>query len=266
MIDVTGIFRSYDNAKRALERLRSIGIADENLSFLMPGASREEIRSEIPTSESEQPGMGKAIGGVVGVAVGTSAGSQLGMATASAFVPGVGWLVGAGLAAAAILGVGGAVGGAAVGGALENAGSHGLPRDELFVYEDALRKGRIVVFALAEDRRQAAEARKIFEESGAESVDAAREQWWIGLRDAEQERYRIAGGDFGRDEQEFRRGFEAALGAKTRGHRYEEMSEYLGERYPDLSRKESFRRGYEQGQDHYRRLRESSSGESAGAH
>ena len=35
---------------------------------------------------------------------------------------------------------------------------------------------------------------------GAESVDAAREEWWIGLRDAEEAEYTRQGGDFRKDE------------------------------------------------------------------
>ncbi|MGH7831609.1 MAG: hypothetical protein ACREP8_15700, partial [Candidatus Binatia bacterium] len=95
----------------------------------------------------------------------------------------------------------------------------------------------------------------VLDRSGAESVDAAREQWWLGLRDAEEEQYHGDGGDFRRDEQDYRRGFEAALRLKTRGRSYEEATGYLREQYPDLYQKESFRRGYERGQAHYKRLR-----------
>src|SRR5437867_13198078 len=71
----------------------------------------------------------------------------------------------------------------------------GLPKDELFVYEDALRQRRTVLIALAHNERQAAEARTVLAESGAESVDAAREKWWLGLRDAEAEIYAVQGRD-----------------------------------------------------------------------
>ena len=39
--------------------------------------------------------------------------------------------------------------GAVAGGALEDGLAHGLPKDELYLYEDALRKGHSVVFAFA---------------------------------------------------------------------------------------------------------------------
>jgi hypothetical protein len=123
-----------------------------------------------------------------------------------------------------------------------------LPKDEIFVYEDALKQGRTVLIAFAADDKQAAAAREILESNGAESVDEAREQWWVGMRDAEKEHYVQAGGDFLQDEQEYRSGFESALLPHTRGRSYDGVSEYLRVLYPDIYRKDAFRRGYERGQ------------------
>jgi hypothetical protein len=47
--------------------------------------------------------------------------------------------------------VGGAVAGGAVGKFLESSLTQGLPKDEIFFYEDALRQGRSVLVGLAED-------------------------------------------------------------------------------------------------------------------
>ena len=134
---VTGIFASFEQARRSAEELTAAGISEERINFLTPGASAAKIDS-IPSTAGEQPGMGKAVGGVVGAATGTAAGAPLGMSLASAIVPGVGPAIAIGLAASALLGIGGAIGGAAVGGSLENALTEGLPKDELF----ALRKSR----------------------------------------------------------------------------------------------------------------------------
>jgi hypothetical protein len=59
----------------------------------------------------------------------------------------------------------------------------------LFVYKDALRQGRTVVVATVNDEREARAAQKIMAGTGAESIDPARKQWWIGLRDVEKEHY-----------------------------------------------------------------------------
>jgi hypothetical protein len=246
---VTGIFTSFESARRAAEQLRSGGITEDNLNFLTPAAGEEEVH-RVPTEDAEQPGMGKAVGGVVGAAVGSAGGAMLGMAAASAFVPGVGPVVAIGLSAAALLGVGGAVGGAAAGGALEESLTDGLPKDELFVYEDALREGRTVIIALAKSAQEAEAARNILSRHGAESIDGARERWWVGLRDSEKEHYIRDGQDFDRDEKDYRQGFEAALRLPVRGQPYEEVTDYLEEYYPDSHRKEAFRRGYERGRAH----------------
>ena len=250
---VTAIFTSFENARRAAADLHVAGISQDKINFLTPGASETEVHT-VPTEDAEQPGMGAAVGGVVGTAVGTSAGATLGLAAASTFIPGVGPAVAIGLAAAALLGIGGAVGGAAAGASLEQALTDGLPKDELFVYEDALRQGRTVIIALADGDEQAERARNILARHGAESIDAARERWWVGVRDSEKEHYGAQGQDFDRDEKDYRRGFEAALRAEARGRTYEEAADYLKMNYPALYQKEPFRCGYERGRAHYEEL------------
>jgi hypothetical protein len=110
------------------------------------------------------------------------------------------------------------------------------------------------LFIVAVNSEQAETSRKIFARNGAESVDAAREQWWVGLRDAEQEHYTREGQEFYQDEKEYRLGFESALHLQTRGRSYDEVSGYLRSLYLDIYRRDSFRRGYERGQRHYRSL------------
>lgn len=254
MKTVVGVFDSRAAAEHAAERLQASGIRSEQINCLTPGTSPAALDS-VPTTEGEQPGEAKVLGAVVGGATGASHG-LLGAAVASAVVPGIGPVAAIGLIAAAVLGLGGAVAGAVVGGALENTLSTGLPKDELFVYEDALRRGRTVLFVLTEKEEQAEAARDVLAQAGAESIDAAREHWWLGIRDAEAEAYATQGGDFSQDEVLYRRGFEAALHPDTSGKPYDEAVEYLRIHYADLYREEAFRRGYARGQAHYQRLRE----------
>jgi hypothetical protein len=162
------------------------------------------------------------------------------------FLPGVGPVVAVGLSAGG-LGIGGALAGAAGGGALENLLARGLPKDELFLYEDALRQGRAVIIALGENDDQLDQSRQIMGASGAESIDAARDKWWIGLRDAEAAQY-DAPEAFERDEQIYRRGFEAALEPKFRGKTFAEAADALRECFPNLYDQVPFRRGYDRGQ------------------
>src|SRR5262249_38258102 len=151
--------------------------------------------------------------------------------------------------------------GAVAGEKLESSGSLGLPEDELYVYEDALRKGRSVVVAMAKDETAVSNLRKLFEAEGAESVDAAREQWWIGLRSSESEHYSKSAKSFTEDEKFYRLGFEAALHSRTRCMEYDQVlgemtakMEELQSQYPGKSVSEPFQRGYERGRDYYQQL------------
>jgi hypothetical protein len=98
----------------------------------------------------------------------------------------------------------------------------------------------------------------VLEGSGAESVDAARERWWIGLRDSEAFEYRAEGLDFQRDEAAYREGFEAALSFATRDRSSRDIDVLLRARYPATYREPAFRRGYDRGRAYYRRLLEES--------
>jgi len=252
---VTGVFRSQADAKRAVEALRSTGIPSDNLTLLAPGNIKSELEA-VPVESTEQPGMGKALGAVVGGAGGLST-----AAFAAAVIPGVGIVSAIGLLGAAILTAAGAGVGSVAGGAMENRMTDGLPEDEIFVYEDALRKGFSVVVAMADDDASASRVRELLKTEGAEAIDAARQQWWTGLRSAEQEHYATSGRNFGEDETFYRMGFEAALHARTRCMEFDQTSAEMEARLQDLQREhpgvnvsEAFTRGYRRGREYYQRL------------
>jgi len=253
MEPVTGIFKSSADAQRAITELKAGDISPEDISLLAPLRS-EDQHARVAVADTEQPGMGKALGGVVGGAVGAAGGLSLSAAAASILVPGVGPVFAIGLLGAALFGTGGAIGGAIAGGALEQEMDEGLPVDEMFVYEDALRQGKTVVVVLAPDSFRADVAREVMRKMEAESVDSAREDWWIGLRDAEQERYGGPEKDFGSVERNYRSGFEAALRPRMRGRAYDDGVNYLSANYPETYSDAAFRRGYERGQGYYQDL------------
>jgi len=246
MTPVVGVFASRSDALQGMERLEGSGFSRDHINLLTPASSDEQIAA-VPVSDSEQPGMGAAIGSVVGGALGSAGGFGAGAALASFLVPGVGPILAGGLLGASLLGLGGLAGGAAAGEALEEHVS-GLPRDELYVYEDALRQGRSILITQAEDDQQAESARTILEKAGAESVDAARDKWWIGLRSAELESYPPDLGDFEGAEPYYRKGFEAAQSHALRGKSYQDALPYLTRRDESIVNHPAFRRGYERGQ------------------
>ncbi len=254
MQTVVGIFTSQTQAERAAERLCTLGIAREHVYFLTPRGVEVQL-AQVPTTDTEQPGMGSAVGGVVGGAIGAS-GGMMGAVVLSALVPGFGALGALGLGVVSLLGLaGGAAAGVTAGGAMEDAMTDGLPKDELFIYADALRQGRIVLIALTQDTEQTDAARTMLADEGAESLDAARNAWWLGIRDAEAAAYTADSQDFSNNEPLYRQGFEAGLHADIAGKPYEEVMTYLSTMYPDVYNRDAFRLGFERGCAYYERLK-----------
>ncbi len=256
MESVVGIFNSRTDAERAIQKLYTLGIPNTRIGLLTPGTSNRRVESSIPITDAEPPGIGKAMGATVGGAMGVAGGATMGAAVASFLVPGVGPVIAGGLIGAAILGAGGAATGLAAGEVIEENLSDGLPHDELFVYEDALRRGKTVLLAFAEDSNSAEQAHNALKEAGAESVDAAREAWWLGLRDVEAEHHESKGGDFRQDEVTYRRGFEAALHPQSRGKSFSERQQHLSQSCGDVATTEAFKRGYDRGQAYQQKMTE----------
>jgi hypothetical protein len=255
---ISGVFVSRSSAENAVKEIRKAGVPGDRVTLLIPGTVDQvehEVES-VPVDDTEQAGIGKAIGALMGGGVGATGGALL-----VALVPGVGPISALGLLGAAILGAAGATAGAAVGGKVEASSSEGLPHDEIYVYEDALRKGRSVVIALAESEESVSALRDLLRANGAESIDAARQQWWVGLRDVEESHYSKSGRNFAGDEKFYRMGFEAALHAKTRCLEFDQVSgemnaalEDLQRKYPGVDLEEAFTTGYQRGREYYQRL------------
>jgi hypothetical protein len=116
------------------------------------------------------------MGAVMGGALGASAGLAGGAAVASLAVPGVGTIFAIGLGAAAALGLGGAAAGAKAGEATEHALDVGVPKDDVPLFHELLRRGRSLVIANVESEEQAATTRSVLKKQGSEDVDAARKE------------------------------------------------------------------------------------------
>jgi hypothetical protein len=241
MEPVVGIYPSRAAAEQAARRIHALGLGDR-VELLLPGETAME--ESLPTDGAEPPGVGQALGGVVGAATGASAGFGLGAATASLLIPGVGAVTAIGLAAAALLGILGAAGGAAAGNALEEQSRMGLPRDEAYLYEDALARGKGVLFAKVDSRAEERAVRQLLDASGAESLDVAREKWWVGIRDPHGEPAPTVAEPA---ETVYRRGFLAALQPDLEGKAYADVLSVLHRRLGDVVLAEAFRRGFLRG-------------------
>ena len=184
MESVVGIFRSCALAESAVEGLINRGIPRQTIVFLSlecpRGTGGQEVErqlEEVPTTDAEPDGMGKGMGAVVGGALGASAGLAGGAAVASMLVPGVGTIFAAGLGAAALLGMGGAALGAKAGDVTEHALDVGVPKDDVLLYRELLRRGRSLVIVNVDDERLAKSAKFVFEQHQGEDIDAARKEW-----------------------------------------------------------------------------------------
>jgi hypothetical protein len=241
---VTGIFRFSEDAVVALHRLHEI-LDEEDVGVL---ATSEEDLRVIPTTDDMAP-----VGGVIGGTIAGTLGLGVGLT-----LPGIGPVTAMGAAAAAVLGALAGFAGWKAGDAADRRSNLGVPADELFVYEDALRQGRIVVVVLTEDKDRHDAAREILAAEGAESLDAARQNWWVGLRDAEEAAYEAPDGEFARIEADYRTGFEAALAPWGRERSFDDAARELRTRYGAVCDQPAFQRGYARGQLYLRRSNDSS--------
>lgn len=249
MKTVAGVFPSSDVAARAANDLLHSGFSHDQINVLFPDTSKGQVQT-VPSSSMEQPGIGSAIGGAVGAAVGIAGGLELGLAVTAALIPGVGPVMAAGILGAAILGTGGFWAGAEIGAASDAHATEGVPVDEMFFYKDALRQGRSVLILLAHDDEQARGAREILEHAGAESIDAARHDWWLGVQNAEKEHYRAMGRNFEQDQETYRAGFEAALRQVCQGKTLDEAADCLKWWFPNTWDSEAFRHGFDRGREY----------------
>ena len=252
---VTGVFESRADAEKAVNQLRTLGLSQDDIGLITPGSRPETVERGVPITDTEEPGMGRAMGAAVGGAMGAAGGATLGLAAASLAVPGVGPVIAFGMIGAALLGAVGAATGAALGNQLEEQLGEGVPHEDVFLYEDALRHGRSIVIAHVDDDR-ADRAREVIKNSGAADIEELREQWWAELRDGERSHYHTDERDFDRDEPRYRSGYQAALHPRRRGKDYTAIEEELRSSYSANELDSAFREGYQRGQAYHSRERE----------
>lgn len=251
---VTGVFKSDNNAETAVNQLRSLGIPDKRIGIVRPGTRPERLEAGVPVTDTEEPGMGRAMGAAVGGAMGAAGGATAGLAIASLVVPGIGPLIAFGMVGAGLLGIVGAATGSAVGDSVEEELGEGIPHEDVYLYEDALRHGHSVVIAYVDEGDQADNAAKTMHDAGAEDLDMLRENWWQELREGERAHYTRDDRNFDQDETSYRRGYEAALHPKRRGKAYSDVEDELRTAYANTVLDRPFQDGYERGSGHRTRV------------
>lgn len=155
---IFGLFRSRQDAERAIQDLRAAAFPDSGIGVLMqdPEAGRR-LAEDTGTAGGEGAKAGAVGGGVFGGVLGLLAG------VGALAIPGIGPLMAGGALASTLAGAGiGAVAGGLIGALV----GLGLPEEEARYYETGLREGGILLTVEADGRREEAEA--ILANAGAE--------------------------------------------------------------------------------------------------
>jgi hypothetical protein len=164
-----GVFRTREEAERAIHDLKRAGFTDDQIGMMMqsehdertagarrddaPTAGTVDLDSDRDTKAPEGAGAGAVGGGLVGGVLG---------AIAAGAIPGIGPIIAVG-ALAGILG--GAAAGAAAGGIVGALVGMGVPEEEAKYYEDEVRTGKALVTVDAAGRYD--EAVSILRSAGA---------------------------------------------------------------------------------------------------
>jgi hypothetical protein len=159
---VFGIYKSADQAERAVDSLISAGFPSANISVLLPDTrSTKEFAHEKATKAPEGTAAGVTAGGVIGGTLGVLAG------IGALAIPGVGPFIAAGpiMAGLAGLGVGGAVGGLV--GALVGIG---VPEYEAKRYEGYVKGGGTLLSVHCDTSEQISRAKDLLKGTGATDI------------------------------------------------------------------------------------------------
>jgi len=161
------ISRDLEQAGMIVDRLKSAGVSNNDISVLLPDKSgTRDFAHEKGTKAPEGAVTGAGTGGVLGGVLGWLAG------IGALAIPGVGPFIAAGPIMAAL---GGAAIGGTAGGIIGALVGMGIPEYEAKRYEGRLRQGGILIAVHSENADQTKRAKEIFEAADAEDISSAGE-------------------------------------------------------------------------------------------
>ncbi|HEY2423379.1 MAG TPA: hypothetical protein VGH55_04700 [Chthoniobacterales bacterium] len=153
-----------DQAEAIVERLRSAGFSDNDISVLFPDKeSTRDFAHKKATKMPEGATLGAGTGGAVGGTIGLLAG------IGALAIPGLGPFIAAGPIMAALSG--GAIG-AGIGGLTGALVGLGIPEYEAKRYEGKVKEGSILISVHSENGDELSRAKAAFKELGAHDISA----------------------------------------------------------------------------------------------
>jgi len=165
---VFGIFKTRDQAERAVDALLAAGYSPNDISVLMPDQhSSKEFAHEKNTKAPEGTATGVAAGGAIGGTLGLLAG------IGALAIPGLGPFIAAGPIMGALAGLGA---GGAVGGLIGALAGMGIPEYEAKRYEGRIKDGGILLSVHCDTSEEISKAKDVLERMGAEDISSAGEK------------------------------------------------------------------------------------------
>jgi hypothetical protein len=164
---VFGIASTYAQAETIVDRLKTAGFSNNDISVLLPDKEgTRDFAHEKNTKAPEGAAAGAGTGGVIGGVLGWLAG------IGSLAIPGVGPFVAAGPIMAALSG---AAVGSAVGGLTGALVGLGIPEFEAKRYEGKLKQGNILISVHSKDSKETDRAEQILKNAQAQDISSATE-------------------------------------------------------------------------------------------
>jgi hypothetical protein len=165
---VFGIYKSVEQAERAVDHIMGAGFSNNDISVLLPDIrSSKEFAHEKNTKAPEGTTTGVTTGGVVGGTLGLLAG------IGALAIPGVGPFIAAGPIMAALAGLGA---GAAVGGLIGALVGMGIPEYEAKRYEGRVKAGGVLLSVHCDTSNEISRAKDLLKATGAEDIASAGEK------------------------------------------------------------------------------------------
>ncbi|MCA1647613.1 MAG: YsnF/AvaK domain-containing protein [Chloroflexi bacterium] len=159
---VVGVFHEREQAREAIEALKTAGFAPDSISILSPD---KQATQDMAEDTGTHAGSAAATGAVAGGILGGLGGWLLGIGALA--IPGIGPFIAAGAFATAL---GGAAIGAGVGAIAGALTGMGVPKEEAEYYEGEVKSGRTLVAVRADGRYD--EAQRLLRHNGAYDVES----------------------------------------------------------------------------------------------